>query len=138
MSNDKAFSDNAFQVCINPDCRATFAVTDVLFACPKCKAMLDLDYQWDRLPVPKSMAFFEPRWSTKGHGLDARLDFSGVWRFRELLPFAPNDKVVTVGEGRTLLEQNDRLAAQLGMKPGRLFLQYEGLNPSGSFKDNGM
>jgi threonine synthase len=24
------------------------------------------------------------------------------------------------------------------MKPGKLFLQYEGLNPSGSFKDNGM
>ena len=24
------------------------------------------------------------------------------------------------------------------MKPGQLFLQYEGLNPSGSFKDNGM
>ncbi len=24
------------------------------------------------------------------------------------------------------------------MKPGRLFLQYEGMNPSGSFKDNGM
>src|SRR5207253_1981978 len=26
----------------------------------------------------------------------------------------------------------------VGMKPGRLYLQYEGLNPSGSFKDNGM
>ena len=26
----------------------------------------------------------------------------------------------------------------VGMKPGCLFLQYEGLNPSGSFKDNGM
>ena len=23
-------------------------------------------------------------------------------------------------------------------EPGRLFLQYEGMNPSGSFKDNGM
>ena len=26
----------------------------------------------------------------------------------------------------------------MGLKPGRLFLQYEGMNPSGSFKDNGM
>jgi threonine synthase len=26
----------------------------------------------------------------------------------------------------------------MGMKPGNLLLQYEGLNPSGSFKDNGM
>jgi threonine synthase len=133
MSNDKAF-----QVCINPDCRTTFAVDEVLFACPKCKAMLDLDYDWDRLAVPKSMTFFEPRWSTKGHHTDARLDFSGVWRFRELLPFAPHEKIVTIGEGRTLLEENNLLAAQIGMKPGRLYLQYEGLNPSGSFKDNGM
>ncbi|HEY2252677.1 MAG TPA: threonine synthase, partial [Planctomycetaceae bacterium] len=29
-------------------------------------------------------------------------------------------------------------AAYCGMTRGRLFLQYEGLNPSGSFKDNGM
>lgn len=133
MSNDKVY-----QACINPDCRETFAIDQVLFACPKCNAMLDIEYDWDRLAVPKSMTFFEPRWSTKGHHTDARLDFSGVWRFRELLPFAPHEKIVTVGEGRTLLEENNRLAAQVGMKPGRLHLQYEGLNPSGSFKDNGM
>jgi threonine synthase len=131
-------SDKAYQVCINPDCRATFSLTEVLFACPRCKAMLDVAYDWDRLAVPSSLCFFEPRWSTKGHGTQARLDFSGVWRFRELLPFAPHDKIVSVGEGRTLLEENTRLATQVGMKPGRLFLQYEGLNPSGSFKDNGM
>ena len=29
-------------------------------------------------------------------------------------------------------------ASYVGMEPGRLFLQYEGMNPSGSFKDNGM
>lgn len=131
-------NDKAFQICINPDCRAKFAVTEVIFACPKCQSMLDVDYDWDRLPVPAAMSFFEPRWSTKGHSTEACLDFSGVWRFRELLPFAPHDKIVTIGEGRTLLEENNRVAAQLGMKPHRLYLQYEGLNPSGSFKDNGM
>lgn len=131
-------NDKAFQICIHPDCRATYGITEVLFACPKCGSMLDVDYDWDRLAVPKSMTFFEPRWSTKGHHTEARLDFSGVWRFRELLPFAPHEKIVTIGEGRTLLEENDRVAAQLGMKAKRLYLQYEGLNPSGSFKDNGM
>ncbi len=30
------------------------------------------------------------------------------------------------------------MARYVGLEPGRLFLQYEGLNPSGSFKDNGM
>jgi threonine synthase len=37
-----------------------------------------------------------------------------------------------------VLQQADLLARQLGMQPGNLHLQYEGLNPSGSFKDNGM
>ncbi|MBN2218134.1 MAG: threonine synthase, partial [Pirellulales bacterium] len=45
---------------------------------------------------------------------------------------------VTIGEGQTLLHASDHVARYVGMKPGRLFLQYEGMNPSGSFKDNGM
>lgn len=67
-----------------------------------------------------------------------RLRFSGVWRFWELLPFAEPDQVVTIGEGQTLLQQADGVAGYVGLKDGRLFLQYEGMNPSGSFKDNGM
>jgi len=131
-------TDKAFQICINPDCRATYGIDQVLFACPRCEAMLDIGYDWERIAVPRSLEFFEHRWATKGYSSEGKLDFSGVWRFRELLPFAPNEAIVTIGEGRTLLEENNRLAAELGMKPGRLFLQYEGLNPSGSFKDNGM
>src|ERR1700754_4861550 len=64
--------------------------------------------------------------------------FSGVWRFQELLPFAKQETIVTVGEGQTLLQQDDSVAGFVGMNPGKLFLQYEGMNPSGSFKDNGM
>src|SRR4051794_15588677 len=52
--------------------------------------------------------------------------------------FRTDDDVVTIGEGRTMLQQADLLAKELGMKPGTTLLQYEGLNPSGSFKDNGM
>ena len=131
-------SDKAYQACINPDCGQTFGINEVLFGCPKCGALLDVEYEWDRLAVPRSMEYFEHRWSTKGIRAEGRLDFSGVWRFRELLPFAPNEALVTIGEGRTLLEQNTPLAREVGMKPDCLFLQYEGLNPSGSFKDNGM
>ena len=92
-----------------------------------------------RLPVPKSLSFFEHRWGTKGTSTEGRLDFSGVWRFRELFPFYRTEAdIVTIGEGRTMLQTADLLARQMGMKPGNLLLQYEGLNPSGSFKDNGM
>lgn len=45
---------------------------------------------------------------------------------------------MTIGEGRTILQQADMLAEHLGFAPGTLHLQYEGQNPSGSFKDNGM
>jgi len=96
--------------------------------------LLDVAYDWDRLPVPKSLKHFEGKWANRTHPLD----FSGVWRFRELLPFAPDDAIVTIGEGQTLCQRADSVAAFAGLNPGRLFLQYEGMNPSGSFKDNGM
>ena len=132
-------NDRAYQQCINPDCRSTFAVDEVKVACTKCGSLLDVRYDWDRLPVPRSLGFFEHRWATKGTEVSGRLDFSGVWRFRELMPFfRSEDQVVSIGEGRTVLQAADLLARNMGMKTGCLGLQYEGLNPSGSFKDNGM
>ncbi|MFP4145465.1 MAG: threonine synthase [Phycisphaeraceae bacterium] len=134
----------AFQQCIDPDCGATFSVDEVHVSCPNCAAkglqsLLDIRYDWSQLRAPGSLSFFEPRWMTKGERGEGRLDFSGVWRFRELMPFfRSDDDIVTIGEGRTNLQQADLLAPRIGSKPGNLFLQYEGLNPSGSFKDNGM
>jgi threonine synthase len=109
-------------------------VDETLTVCPKTNDLLDVQYDWDRVPVPASLREFERRWSQRGNPLD----FSGVWRFRELLPFAPEDKIVTIGEGQTILQPSERVAKYVGMRPGKLLLQYEGLNPSGSFKDNGM
>ncbi len=125
---------HAFQQCIHPDCQATYDIGQILTACEKCGSLLDVQYDWDQIPVPTSLREFESRWSNRLNPLD----FSGVWRFRELLGFPADDQIVTIGEGQTILQQNDRLAALIGMNPGKLFLQYEGLNPSGSFKDNGM
>jgi threonine synthase len=124
----------AFQQCINPSCAATFAVDETHFACPACRDLIDVVYDWDRLPVPRRLDEFQAKWSAR---LDP-LNFSGVWRFRELLPFAPPELVVTIGEGQTLLQRADKVGRYVGLAPGSLFLQYEGMNPSGSFKDNGM
>ena len=132
-------TDRAFQQCMNPACAATFSVDEVHVACSKCGSLLDIRYDWDKLQVPKSLSEFESRWATKGTDTSGRLDFSGVWRFRELFPFFHKESdIVTIGEGRTMLQTADLLAKHVGMKPGKLQLQYEGLNPSGSFKDNGM
>jgi threonine synthase len=127
-------SDLVFQRCINPDCAATSSVDDTTFACPRCGGLMDVAYDWERLSPPKSLREFEAKWSRR---LDP-LCFSGVWRFRELLPFAPPEKVMSIGEGQTILQKADTLARYVGVAPGCLFLQYEGMNPSGSFKDNGM
>ncbi len=125
-------TDISFQRCIEPSCRATFDIREVHTACPQCGGLLDVDYDWDRVQVPQSLRAFEERWADRRHPLN----FSGVWRFRELLPFAPDDAIVTIGEGQTILQRNDAVGEYVGTR--RLFLQYEGLNPSGSFKDNGM
>lgn len=127
-------SDTAYQMCINSACAATFGIDEILFSCPQCGNLLDVKYRWDDVEIPATLDFFERRWSTTG----SPYDFSGVWRFRELLPFADLSDVITIGEGRTVLQRADLLARHIGHDPGRLFLQYEGLNPSGSFKDNGM
>lgn len=127
-------SQAAFQKCINPDCGAEFECSESFFKCPKCGDLLDIKYNWDKINVPRKLSDFAKRWATRNN----RLDFSGVWRFRELLNFCPDEFKVSIGEGQTLLQQNDMLAEFIGMEKGALHLQYEGLNPSGSFKDNGM
>lgn len=137
-AEDVSVTDRAFQQCIHPDCRATYALDEVVFACRTCGSLLDVAYDWNHCDVPISLSYFESRWGPKGRTANARLDYSGVWRFRELMPFARGEEIVTLGEGRTPLQQADSLAAALGQKAGCLFLQYEGFNPSGSFKDNGM
>ncbi|MDB5298641.1 MAG: thrC 2 [Phycisphaerales bacterium] len=132
-------NDVAFQQCMNPGCGAKYAIDEVHVSCTKCGSLLDIRYDWGRLPRLKSLGYFEHRWSTKGTEAEGRADFSGVWRFRELLPFYRTEEdIVTVGEGRTQLQKADILGRHMGMQPGKLLLQYEGLNPSGSFKDNGM
>jgi threonine synthase len=132
-------TDPAYQQCINPDCGRTFSVEQSIVSCSACGSLLDIKYNWSRLPIPKSLNYFEHRWATKGTNVEGQIDFSGVWRFRELFPFYRTEAdIVTIGEGRTTLQTADLLAKQMCMRPGCLQLQYEGLNPSGSFKDNGM
>ena len=127
-------SDAVYQRCISPACGNTHSVDDTSFVCKKCGGLLDVVYDWNRLPVPKSLREFEAKWAERSDPLN----FSGVWRFRDLLPFAPPEKIMTIGEGQTILQKADQVATYVGLNPGCLFLQYEGMNPSGSFKDNGM
>jgi threonine synthase len=127
-------SSTAYQKCINPDCRAEFDCAKALFKCPSCGELLDVLYNWDKIEIPEKLSDISKRWANRKDSLD----FSGVWRFRELVDFCEDKYKVTIGEGQTILQQNNLVAEYADMRPGCLYLQYEGLNPSGSFKDNGM
>ena len=60
-----------------------------------------------------------------------------IEHYRELLPVGPETPVITLREGDTPLVEAPRLAEAIGLR-ARLLLKYEGLNPTGSFKDRGM
>jgi len=124
----------AFQQCVSSVCGATYGIDEALVACRSCGSLLDVTYDWQRVGPPESLTYFEQKWSRR---LDP-ICFSGIWRFHELLPFAPADQLVTIGEGQTLLHASDGVAKYVGLNASGLHLQYEGMNPSGSFKDNGM
>ena len=63
-------------------------------------------------------------------------DISGVWRYRELLPFDDAAPFVTLFEGNTPLYDAPRCAEYCGLVGLRL--KHQGCNPTGSFKDTGM
>ncbi len=58
-----------------------------------------------------------------------------IERYRERLPFAPQDPVVSLGEGSTPLVLAPALSEQIGVE---VWCKLEGMNPTGSFKDRGM
>jgi threonine synthase len=60
-----------------------------------------------------------------------------IHHYREYLPVGENTPVITLYEGNTPLMHAQNLAREVGFK-GEIFLKYEGLNPTGSFKDRGM
>src|SRR6478735_8878004 len=58
-----------------------------------------------------------------------------IERYRDRLPFAPDDPVVSLQEGSTPLVPAPRLSDRVGAE---VWLKLEGTNPTGSFKDRGM
>src|SRR6266571_6481584 len=58
-----------------------------------------------------------------------------IERYRQRLPFAPGDPLVTLQEGSTPLLRAPVLSELVGVE---VWLKLEGANPTGSFKDRGM
>lgn len=60
---------------------------------------------------------------------------ASLWRYRELLPVARREAIVTLGEGFSPIVP---LRSEDGPNPGRLLLKDDGGLPTGSFKARGM
>ncbi|HWX41261.1 MAG TPA: threonine synthase [Blastocatellia bacterium] len=119
--------------CIEEGCLSEYPIHYPHLLCSACGGLLDVQYSF-HLPLDAAgtKAAFERR--KLGH-LPA--DLSGVWRFHELLPFAADlSQIVTLGEGNTPVYEGRRSAEYSGLESVRF--KHQGMNPTGSFKDNGM
>ncbi len=58
-------------------------------------------------------------------------------RYRAFLPIAKDDSIITLYEGNTPLHESHNLRNAINPELN-IFLKFEGLNPTGSFKDRGM
>jgi threonine synthase len=122
---------NAHLECFNASCGRCYDITEVLYNCPACGSLLEavLDIDVDA-PALKRI------WRERRMSNDP-LDQSGVWRYRELLPF--NNAlagVVTLREGNTAVLHAPLAAGYARVE--QLTFKHQGYNPTGSFKDNGM
>lgn len=119
-------------VCFSESCRAQFPVTEAIYNCTRCGGLLEAFYTGDHIPASALKMLWRSRRTS-----NAPLDQSGVWRYREIIPFLDNyDSVVTLREGNTPMLPAPRAAQYGGLE--FLTFKHQGYNPTGSFKDNGM
>lgn len=60
-----------------------------------------------------------------------------IERYRDFLPVHDDTRIISLGEGNTPLIRLHNIPRELG-KEVDIYVKYEGLNPTGSFKDRGM
>jgi threonine synthase len=118
--------------CSDPKCSRESESSGISYSCNTCGSLLEVAYDFqDSQP-----GGWRQLWHSRLGG-DSEADRSGVWRFRELLPFlAPGHPQVSLGEGGTPLVPVARSASWAGLD--HVWVKHQGANPTGSFKDLGM
>lgn len=132
---EERIAGKAVQRCILPGCGAAFGLTERIYVCARCGGPLEIEFDFAVEKKLPSAAALKTLWRERGASAEAR-DRSGVWRYRELLPFDENAPIVTLFEGNTPLYDAPRSAKYSGLSALRL--KHQGCNPTGSFKDTGM
>jgi threonine synthase len=104
-------------------CGAEYAPDEVQYVCPKHghEGILDVQYDYRRIGEAFSR-----------QGLAQNRDYS-IWRYKPLLPVAPDSPVPPLRVGWTPLYPAPRLAESLGLK--HLWVKDDTRQPTASFKD---
>ena len=123
---------STFLQCIEETCGRRQDLKGNGHLCTHCGGLLEVKYEFDPFdPEILRTAWHQRRLSGEP------IDRSGVWRFRELLPFVkPGDRIISLSEGSTPLVGTRRAGWWAG--PVHLTIKHQGNNPTGSFKDLGM
>lgn len=123
---------DAYLECADESCRQRSPLDSREHLCAKCGGLLDVRYNFSSTDAKSWRQLWEKRKAGS-----AIADQSGVWRFRELLPFlAEGKEIVSLSEGHTPLIEVPRTGEWVGGV--RLLIKHQGNNPTGSFKDLGM
>jgi threonine synthase len=122
----------AYLQCIEESCGRRQDPKKDAHACAFCGGLLEVKYEFDAFdPEEVRRAWHQRRLSGEP------IDRSGVWRFRELIPFIEaGDRIISLSEGSTPLVGTRRTGWWAG--PVHLTIKHQGNNPTGSFKDLGM
>jgi threonine synthase len=123
---------SAYLQCIKEGCQHRQDPKKDALRCAFCGELLEVKYEFDRFdPEQLRHAWHQRRLSGEP------IDRSGVWRFRELIPFTDSGaRIISLSEGSTPLVGTRRAGWWAG--PVHLTVKHQGNNPTGSFKDLGM
>jgi threonine synthase len=122
----------AYLQCIEERCRLVQTGRREAYECAACGGLLEVKYEFDPFdPEVMRVEWHQRRLSGEP------IDRSGVWRFRELIPFVNlSARIISLSEGSTPVVGTRRAGWWAG--PVHLTIKHQGNNPTGSFKDLGM
>ena len=122
----------AYLQCIEERCRTRQDPKKDSYNCSVCGDLLEVKYDFD----PFDAEVLRESWHQRRLSGEP-VDRSGVWRFRELIPFIdPGARIISLSEGSTPLVGTRGAGYWAG--PVHLTVKHQGNNPTGSFKDLGM
>lgn len=106
-------------------------------ACPKCQATYESEkpIQLCRCGSPLLVAYDMVAVRKHFAKKDLACRKADLWRYRELLPVAKEENIVSLGEGMTPLLPLKNLGAEINLP--NLYLKDEGIIPTGTFKARG-